>query len=109
MAARPNRFVGLASGVGRRRSLRFLCREVPALRLPFATPAVDEADLVMPVDLEMPVRVCSEPGVVAALQDNVVIVGDGRGLGRYERVVLRRTSLFTKTLQNMVAARRPKT
>src|SRR4029450_12059835 len=50
--------------------------EVTRVQLPLLTTAVEQQRLVVPVELEVPVRVRGKPVVVAAVKDDCVVVAD---------------------------------
>jgi hypothetical protein len=50
-----------------------------AVELPLLAAAVDQLDVLVAVELEVPVRVSGEPVVVAAVEHHGVVVGDAAG------------------------------
>ena len=50
--------------------------ERTAVELPLLAPAVEQLDVLVAVQLEVPVRVRGEPVVVAAVQDHGVVIAD---------------------------------
>ncbi len=48
----------------------------PVVQLPLLATAVEQLDVAVAVELEVPVRVGGEPVVVAAVEDHAVVVGD---------------------------------
>src|SRR5579875_404991 len=72
----PDRVVGLLGAVGGGRTVHLLARQRAAVQLPLLAAAVEQLDLVVPVELEVPVGVGGEPVVVAAVEDHGVVVGD---------------------------------
>ena len=67
---------GVLGGVAGRRPVHRVGGQRPAVELPLLAAAVEQLDLVVPVQLEVPVRVCGEPVVVAAVEDHGVVVAD---------------------------------
>ena len=69
------------AGIGRRRGVTggWPADEIgghrPAIEFPFLTAAVEQLDLVVAVELEVPVGVGGEPVVVPAVEDDGVVVG----------------------------------
>ena len=76
VAKRTNRVVGILGGIAGLRPLHRLGRQRAPVELPLLTAAVEQLDVVVPVQLEVPVRVGGEPVVVAAVEDHGVVVGD---------------------------------
>src|SRR4029453_10481401 len=62
--------------IARRRSGDCFAAEVTRVQLPLLTTAVEQQYLVVPVKLEIPVRVRGKPVVVAAVEDDCVVVAD---------------------------------
>ncbi len=65
--------LGVVAGRG---PMRDLGHHLARLELPLLAAAVKQLDVVVAVQLEVPVRVGREPVVVAAVQDDRVVVGD---------------------------------
>src|SRR6266487_5749072 len=72
----PDRAVLLLGAVGRRLPLRHVGDHVTRVEFPLLAAAVEQLDVAVPVQLEVPVGVCGEPVVVAAVQDHGVVGGD---------------------------------
>ncbi|CNZ29293.1 Uncharacterised protein [Mycobacterium tuberculosis] len=80
----PNRVIRRGGGVGGHRPADRVAGQRASVELPLLAAAVEQLDLLMAVELEIPVRVGGEPIVVAAVQDHRVLVGDatlGQQLG----------------------------
>ncbi|GAB3310300.1 hypothetical protein GCM10027451_20890 [Geodermatophilus aquaeductus] len=88
--------VGVLGLVLRGRALDGVRRERTAVELPLLATAVEELDLVVAVELEVPVGVGGEPVVVAAVEDDGVVVADALG----------RQQLLELLLADEVAAQR---
>src|SRR5262249_51273466 len=54
-------------------------RQRASVELPLLAAAVEQFHVLVPVQLEIPVRVGGEPVVIAAVQDNGVFIGDTAG------------------------------
>ena len=76
VAERADRGVLLAGRVAGRGPLRHLGDQLAGVQLPLLPAAVEQLDVLVPVEPEVPVRVGGEPVVVAAVQDHGVVVGD---------------------------------
>lgn len=76
VAVRADSRHGLGRHVVGGRSGDLLARQGPAVELPLLASAVEQPDVAVAVELEVPVRVGREPVVVPAVQDHLVAVGD---------------------------------
>src|SRR4051812_30849960 len=76
VAERTDLVVGLLRLVRRRRALRNLLDQLTAVELPLLATAVEQLDVVVAVELEVPVRVRREPVVVAAVEHDRVVVAN---------------------------------
>ena len=72
----PDVAVGLLRAVGGGRAARDVIGQLAGVQLPLLAAAVEETDVVVAVVGEEPVRVGGEPVVVAAVEDDGVVVGD---------------------------------
>ena len=76
LAERPDRQVRLASGVAGLLAGGHLATERSAVQLPFLAAAVEQLDVRVPVEREVPVGIGGEPVVVAPVEHHCVVVGD---------------------------------
>src|SRR4051794_28402214 len=76
VAERADGVVRVLGGVARLRPCHRVGGQWASVELPLLAATVEQLDLVMAVQLEVPVRVCGEPVVVAAVEDHGVVVGD---------------------------------
>src|ERR1700761_4770810 len=76
VADRPDSVVGRLGGVRRRGPVHCVLRQRPGVELPLLATTVEQLHVIVAVELEVPVRVGGEPVVVAAVEDNGVVVGD---------------------------------
>ena len=85
VAERADRAVLVLRGVRRRRALVDRLDQLAGVELPLLAAAVEQPDVVVAVELEVPVGVGREPVVVAAVQHDRVVVADAlRGQQRLE-------------------------
>ncbi len=68
--------VGFLGDVRRGGTGRDVARELAALELPLLAATVEETEVVVTVELEVPVGVGGEPVVVAAVEDDGVVIRD---------------------------------
>ena len=68
--------VGLGRGVAGRRPGHGLAAQLAGVELPLLAAAVEQQDVLVAVQLEVPVRVGGEPVVVAAVEHDGVVVAD---------------------------------
>src|SRR5882724_6856658 len=76
VAERADRRVLLLRRVARDRALRNHGHQLAGLELPLLAAAVEQLHVLVPVQLEVPVRVGGEPVVVPAVQDDGVVAGN---------------------------------
>src|SRR5205823_10643418 len=76
VAVCPDRAVLLAGGVAGGRAGHRVLDEGTGVQLPLLAAAVEQLDVAVAVELEVPVGVCGEPVVVAAVEDHGVVVAD---------------------------------
>ena len=76
VAVGPDRLVLLLGAVAGRPAGRDLGHQLAGVEFPLLPAAVEQPDVAVPVDLEVPVGVGGEPVVVAPVEDHGVIVRD---------------------------------
>src|SRR3954451_7721096 len=76
VAERADVVVRLLRRVRRLVAVRHLFDELAAVDLPLLTAAIEQLEVVVAVELEVPVRVGRKPVVVAAVEHDEVVVGD---------------------------------
>src|SRR5579862_8314622 len=75
---RPNRFVRPRCVIRRRRHLHRIGRQRSLLLNPLLPPAVDQPHILVPVIFQLPQRICREPIVVVAVEQNRRVVPHAR-------------------------------
>src|SRR5207253_5324852 len=81
-----NGFVGTRNAIGRGSDVRGILGNCALLLEPFLAAAIDEADVLMAVELQLPKGVRGEPVVVVAVEKNSGVIGNaGVGKKLFER------------------------
>src|SRR5215217_4804515 len=73
---RANRSVWFLCFVGGWGAIDLVRTEIPAIQFPFFAATIEKLNVFVTVKFEVPVCVCGEPVVVAAIEDYLVVVSD---------------------------------
>jgi len=99
VAERADGVVGVLGGVAGGGAGGHLVDERAGVELPLLASAVEQLDVVVAVELELPVRVRGEPVVVAAVEHDGVVVGDALGGQELLELLLGRDVATHRVLQ----------